>query len=278
MESKGIQQLPIERITVAPQVRGRFDEESIAGLAQTFAEVGFLQPISVRRSGDRWIVTDGERRLRAAKLAGMKSVPVIIEERELSNAEVIQRQLVANCQREELSGVEKAVAIDQLMQETQWSVAQVAVKLGFSPATVSRLLSLLTLPEDVQAKVAAGAISASAAYELARVKDPESQSQLVAEATSGLTRDGLAGKVRTARRSAQAPAKCGPARVTAILGPGRAVTVCGTGLTLESFIEWLQELLDKARKVRPKGLELDTFLKMLRDQAKTTAVRSSEAR
>jgi len=221
----------------------------------------------VRRKGEQWIVTDGERRLRAAKVAGFTSVPVLVEDREIGDAEVVQRQLIANCQREDLSPLEKANAIDRLTRETKWTGAQVAVKLGFSPATVSRLLALLTLPEPVRERIDSGDIAPSTAYQLARVKDTDKQTQLASEAANGLSRD----RVTARLKSPNAPtSKAGPARAVAVLGSGRSVTVSGTGLTLERFIEWLQELLDKARKARPKGVELDTFLKMLRDAAKAS--------
>lgn len=278
MEPRAIQQMPIDKIECIAQVRKRFDEETIAGLAQSLKEVGFLQPISVRRNGDQWIVSDGERRLRAARLAGFASVPVMIDDREIGEAGLTQRQLIANCQREDFSPLEKSTAIERLMRETKWSGAQVAVKLGFSPATVSKLLALLTLPEQVRERVESGDIALSAAYQLTRVKDGTSQAQLASEVANGLSRDGLSARLKSAKQIQGHPPKSAPKKVTALLGQARAVTVCGTGLTLERFIQWLEELLDKARKARPKGLELDTFVKMLRDQSKKDDAAGSSSR
>ena len=195
------------------------------------------------------------------------STAAIIEEKALSQGEVIQRQLIANCQREGLSPCEQSDAISVLMEKTDWSQTQVGEHLGMSNATVTRLLALQVLPQSIREQVRAGKIAASAAYELARVGHSARQQELAGQLVSGkLTCDGLAGAMKASRKREQ-PAKSA-SRVTAKLGLNRAVTVVGEALCLESFIEILEELLGKARKVRSQGVELATFAKMLGDQAK----------
>jgi ParB family chromosome partitioning protein len=269
MEDQAVQLVPVDSIICRKQVRESFDEESLAGLAQSIAESGVLQPLLAHREGTMFILDDGERRLRAAKRAGLDVVPAIVDGRELGEAEVVHRQLVSNCQREALTPMERAKAIDRLMKATGWTAGQAAAKLGLSPASVSKLLALLTLPEGVQAEVSAGTIAASAAYELAKVPDPSERDRLASSVVqNGLSRDALAAKVRTAKRSASSPAPGAAKRFTAVMSGGRSVTVAGATATLDALVDLLEELLGKVRKARPKGVELDTFLRVLRDEAK----------
>jgi ParB/RepB/Spo0J family partition protein len=263
-----IQYFPPERLKTVSQVRTRKNPEIVRAIAQTMREVGQLQPIRARREGEELIVVEGHTRLEAAKLAGLATVAVIIEEKPLCEGEVILRQLVANCQREDLAPMEKARAISRLLTETSWPATLAAEKLGFSNATVSRLLAILELPEPIRRQVESGAISYSAATELGRVEDEIQQAELAGQVAGGLTRDALSGSLKARRRGTAARSLDSPARVTALLGAGRSVTLNGPGLTLESLITWLEELLARARKVRPQGLELKTFIKMLKDQSK----------
>jgi len=243
------QQIPMDKAKTNPQVRKEFSAESLDSLAQSIRQVGMLFPIIVRPVDGSFVILDGERRFRAAVMLGWKSIPAIVVADSLTEGEVIQRQLIANCQRDGLTPCEQSDAIARLMEKTGWSQSEVAEHLGMSNATVTRLLALQVLPEPIRDQVRAGKIAASAAYELARGK---------------LTRDGLAGAMKASRKREQ-PAKSA-SRVTARLGVNRAVTVIGESLCLESFIEILEELLGRARKVRSQGVELATFSKMLTDQ------------
>lgn len=262
-----IQSIPLDQIQTASQVRTHFDEQAIQGLALSLKEVGQLQPIRVRRVEDGFVIVDGERRYRATLKAGLATIAVIIEDKELNEGNLIQRQLIANCQREALSPLEKARALHQLMTATGWNAKQVAGSLGMSRAMVTRLLSLLNLPEELQHKVAQGEITVSAAYELTQVPDPRMQESLASALAEGrLNRDGISharkrGNEATTKRPGNA------SRVTALLGDGRSFTMTAPGLDLESFIGSLEELLAKARKVRPQGVSLKTFITMLKEQA-----------
>jgi len=267
MSREQIQYLSLDQIQTVSQVRTHFDEEAIHGLAISLKELGQLQPIRVRKVGDTYIVVDGERRRRAAPKAGMTTIAVIIEEKDLNDGEVIQRQLIANCQREDLSAMEKARALQRLMETTGWNASQAAAKLGLSNATATRLLSLLSLPMALQQKVDQGQIAVSAAYELAKVSDADRQTELSQQVECGqLTRDMLTGTLKSERKEPSNATP--PSRATAVLAPGRSITVTSNGLDLERFIQRIEDLLAKARKVRPQGVELSTFIKMLRDQAK----------
>lgn len=271
MFEKAVQEVPIEKITCRKQVRESFDEDELTGLAQSIKEHGVLQPLLAHREGSAFILDDGERRLRAAKRAGLASVPVIVDPRELEVAAILQRQLVTNCQRQDLKAIETATAIESLMKVTRWTQGEVALRLGFSPGKVSRLLALLELPEAIQEQVAAGDLGATAAYQIARAGDAATQERLADEAVQkSRSRRAGAGEAKGSRTVASGNGT--PSRVTAALGGGRTVTLAGVGLaSLDDMVVWLEELLAKARKVRkgqPKGVELSTFAAMLRDEAK----------
>jgi ParB/RepB/Spo0J family partition protein len=272
MTFEQIQMVAISDIVTKKQVREHFDDAGIDGLAASLREVGQLHPIRCFLEDCKKVVVDGERRLRAAKLLGMTSLAVIIEDKQLGDTEITQRQIIANCQREDLTPLEKARALARLIDLTGWKVGELASRIGSSPAAVSRHLALLKLPEAIQASVAAGKIPASAAYELARLDNPEEQIRLASQvATGGLTRDQLAGRVKARRRPERKEVRA-PSRVTAHLGNGRSVTVAGQLGDLDALVETLEELLSKCRKVRHTGVELGTFIQMLKDQAKPAKV------
>jgi ParB family chromosome partitioning protein len=271
MTQERIEYIPIGDIEAAAQVRTEFSEESLQGMARSLLEVGQLQPIRVRREGDSFVVVDGERRVRAAKMTGkFTKIAAIIEERPLDAAEIEQRQIIANCQRDDLTPLEKARAIHDLMKLRGWNAGEVAAKLGFTGSMATKLLALVELPESIQALVAGGKIPASAGYELSRLGGDAAEQAALAEqiARGSLTRDGLSAIIK--RRGA-APAGEKPAtisRLRASLSGGRTVTLAGEGLTnIDALIGWLEELLSKARKLRPRGLELGTFARLLKDEA-----------
>jgi ParB family chromosome partitioning protein len=259
--------VPIEQVLAQPQARKHFDDASIAGLAASIRESGLQQPLLCRKEGAGFPLIDGERRLRACRLLEWKEVPILVAGDRTSVAEVLTRQLACNLQREDLSVVERADAIRALMQKASLTADQVAKRLGQSPATVSRTLSVLKLPEPLLAQVTAGQISADAAYMLARVDEPGRQAELAAEVVGGkLSRDALTRKLKRVRR-AEGRADPSLARVTAALGGGRSFTLAGKALSLDTFIESLEQLLTRARKSKSQGLTLATFIRTLRDQA-----------
>ena len=149
MIQEQIQYLPLDQVECYPQVREQFDQAALEGLANSIKADGQLQPIRVRRKGSKFGVVDGERRTRAMRLAGLTTIAAIIEEKELGDGEVIKRQLILNLQREDLTPVERARGIQSLIEATGWTATQAASKLGLSNATVSKSLSLLSLPAAI---------------------------------------------------------------------------------------------------------------------------------
>ncbi len=258
-----VEQVRVADLVCLPQVRERsgLGDDELAGLAQSIREAGVLQPLLVRRDGDKLVVVDGERRLRAARLAGLDAVPVIIEDAALAEGQVLHRQLVIDAQRVGLSPMERAGAIQRLMQATDWTAREVAVKLGISPAQVSKLLALTVLPADVQDAVASGRMAMSAAYELARIADSHERERLASEVMSGaLTRDALALKARETsglRTAAKARRKPAPReRVLIRLGEGRSVAVSAPSLSVDGIASWLTELAHQVRDAGADGRSL----------------------
>lgn len=253
-------------IDMLPQVRERINPESIVGLAMSMKEVGLQQAIRVRRLMDRFVVVDGHRRVLAALQLRLENIAAIIEEAELSDADIVQRQLIANIQREDLSNVERGRAFSQLMTLSGLSAAEVARKTGVSPATVSRDTAILTLPPDVLRRVESGEIKPSTAYQIALAGNSEEQSRLAEETANGrLPRDRVVELTRRSRRSSQPRRAKRPARerFTVRLGPGRSLTVAGPNLTLTSLTEWLQALLKRIGTLEPQDMALADAAKAL---------------
>ncbi|MFO0942343.1 MAG: ParB/RepB/Spo0J family partition protein [Pirellulales bacterium] len=259
-------------LTVDVNIRDRIDEDALLGLMTSLTAVGMLLPIRVRLVKGLYVVIDGTRRLMAALRLGWEKVPVVIDVDELTDVEIVQRQLIANCQRENLSPLEEAAAIRSLMNITQCNATEAARKIGKKPSDITRRLALLELPAAILAWVSDGSIPASCAYELSRIKDPIKQAELAGLVKEGkLTRDELVGRKKLKGPKPVSPTKeksSNNRRATASLDAQRSITVCGPELDLESFIAWLEELLSKARRERTRGVALSTFVKVLNDQAK----------
>ena len=262
-----IRQLSLEMIVALPQLRIVADDEQLEGLIASITAVGLLQPIRVRPVGSKFVIVDGERRFRAMYKMGRKTIATIVELNALSDAEVLQKQLISNCQRENLTPLERAVAISRLISLTGWTAGETAAKLGMSSSTATRLLALLTLPQAIQDRIAARDISANAGYQLSLVSDPARQAELARQAGDGeLNRDALIAERKKVPHVEKRKSSQSTNRVTAILGDGRSISVAAPTLDLELFIECLESLLAKARQVRTKGIELKTFISMLKDQ------------
>src|SRR3954469_14709023 len=176
------------------QPRSEFDDQSLARLAASLRERGQLQPIRVRWDDamDRYVVVVGERRWRAARLAGLESLACVVVDGTATAEDLLEDQLVENALREDLRPLEQARAFDSLMKSRGLSTRQLADRLQISAGSVTKALALLGLPVPVQEDVDAGRIAPATAYELSKVGDPEEQAELAKEAARGrLRRDEL---------------------------------------------------------------------------------------
>src|SRR5512135_1333874 len=200
--------IEIERIAPDPdQPRKDFDQDSLTELAASLKARGQLQPIRVRWSDavSQWIIVTGERRYRAALLAGLPTLTCIEAKGPLTTDDILEDQLVENCLREDLKPIEQARAFKALIDRRGWSYRQLAEALHIGPASVARALALLELPEDLQGRVTAGELAPSVAYEVSRLVSPEQQREVAAcVVEEGLSR---AEATEVVRRAAGRPGK-----------------------------------------------------------------------
>ena len=174
--------LPVESIRPSPfQARTVFDEKELAGLAQSIRENGLLQPIAVRpkKVGPGYIIIAGERRWRAARLAGLDEVPVIIKD--VTDEQAAALALIENLQREDLDPIEVAEGCRQLIDKYGLTQESAAKKLGKSRSAVTNSLRLLALPEDVRRMVSGGKLSFGHAKVLLGLPNEDLMRQAAAE-------------------------------------------------------------------------------------------------
>lgn len=153
-----IEEIPISSITPSPrQPRQRFDPETLQELVASILTFGVVQPIIVRPKGDGYEVVAGERRWRAAKAAGLKTIPSIA--RRTSDIESLEMALIENVHRDDLNVIEEAYAYQQLIDDFDITHGELSKKVGRSRSAITNILRLLSLPIEVQAMVREGALS-----------------------------------------------------------------------------------------------------------------------
>lgn len=179
-------QVAVDRIVPNPfQPRKDFPDEALEELTESIKAQGVLQPLVVRRRGEQWELIAGERRLRAARRAGLATVPVL--EREVSDTEALELALIENLQRENLNPIEEALGFRQLIEQFNLRQEDAAQKVGKSRVAVANALRLLKLPEEVQALVRKGQLSAGHAKAILGLPGADQQKL----AANLILRDGL---------------------------------------------------------------------------------------
>lgn len=193
------------------QPRQRFDEEGLIALAGSIAELGLLQPILVRTQGEtEYEIIAGERRWRAARRAGLRSIPVLVQD--VDDAGSLERALVENLHREDLNALEEAGAYQQLIEDFGLSHEALAERVGRSRSTITNMLRLFQLPPSVQRLVAEGELTAGHARALLGTPDREVQEDLARRAVvEGMSVRSLEEAVRSSTEayvsSPQSPAR-----------------------------------------------------------------------
>ena len=173
----GVQELPIESIVANPrQPRKAFNTNSLQDLSESLKRSGVLQPVVVRRHGQQYEIVVGERRWRAAKLAGLSHIPAVV--REASDAETLELALVENLLREDLNPMEEAEAYQRLLTEFDWTQEELAQRVGKDRSSVANCLRLLKLPELIQADLRAGRLTMGHARALLSLASPAEQLKL----------------------------------------------------------------------------------------------------
>lgn len=187
VENKGVsretnfyQNIPIDQIIANPhQPRSEFNEEALDDLTASIKMQGILSPLLVVENDDDYILVSGERRLRAAKRAGLKEVPVLI--RNLSNREMAEIALIENIQRDDLLPLEEARGYADLMQNFGITQGELAEKVGKSRSHIANTLRLLQLPETIQGLLNEGKLSAGHARALLSLEYSDDQEKLANE-------------------------------------------------------------------------------------------------
>ena len=208
-------ELPIRSIVPnAQQPRQVFDDEALAELVHSIQEVGLMQPIVVRPAkGGGYELVAGERRLRASKKAGFKTIPALI--RETADDQMLRDALLENLHRAALTPLEEAAAYKQLLEDFGGTQDELATRLGRSRPQISNTLRLLNLPPAVQRRVAAGVISAGHARALLGLKDAAAIERLA----SRIVAEGLS--VRTVEEIVSLGQDDKPAKLTAKKSGGK---------------------------------------------------------
>jgi ParB family chromosome partitioning protein len=175
--STGLLEVPANAIAPNPkQPRSRFDDDTLKELAASIREVGILQPIVVRRTRQGYEVVTGERRLRAAKLAGLATVPVVL--RDSDDADLLREALIENIHREDLNPIELGEAFRQLLDELGLKQEELADRVGVSRSHIANTIRLLALPLEVQQLLTDDRISAGHARALLALGDQEAITSL----------------------------------------------------------------------------------------------------
>ena len=159
------------------QPRTDFDEEALEELAESIRQLGLIQPITVKREGEKYIIISGERRWRASEKAGLKSVPAYI--REVDDTTLHAMALVENIQREDLNAIEISLGMQRLVEECGLTQEALAERLGKKRSTVANYLRLLNLPEEVQFAIKGGIISMGHAKAIAAIENKTKQLSLL---------------------------------------------------------------------------------------------------
>lgn len=184
----GVLRLPIENVETNPkQPRRDFDETSLNELAHSIKLHDIIQPITVSKlHGNKYRLISGERRLRAAKIAGLKDIPAYI--RQANDEELLELALLENLQREDLNAIEIALSYKRMMEELDYTQEQVAERMGKERSTVTNYIRLLRLPPDIQIAVRNGEISMGHARALVNVDKIDQQLYIFDEIkTKGLS-------------------------------------------------------------------------------------------
>jgi ParB family chromosome partitioning protein len=175
MKSAGISEIELSKIEANPfQPRSKFDAEALEELAASIREIGLIQPITLRKIGeDKFQIIAGERRFRAAQIAGMETIPAYI--RKAKDDGMLEMALVENIQREDLDAIEIAVSYQRLMEELKFTQEEMSSRVGKKRSTIANYLRLLKLPAIIQKGLREKVISMGHARAIINIEDTETQ-------------------------------------------------------------------------------------------------------
>jgi ParB family chromosome partitioning protein len=264
-----LRELPVELVKPNPaQPRKRFDDEALQGLAGSLAERGVVQPILVRPvAGGTYEIVAGERRWRAARLAGLERIPAVV--RDHDDATSLEVALVENMAREDLNAVEEARAVAALVEELGLSREAVGKKVGRSRVAISNLLRILDLPDEVLELLESGRLTEGHGRALLMAPEHADRRRLArAAADQGwsvrVTEDKARASASPKHAAPTGRAAIHPdqahaaeeiaAALAAALGTDVRVRTAGTGFKVELAFESADEAVALARRLRPRAV------------------------
>jgi ParB family transcriptional regulator, chromosome partitioning protein len=264
-----LRELHVEVVAPNPdQPRKRFDDEALQALADSIKERGVLQPVLVRpRPGGSYELVAGERRWRAARLAGLETLPALVQQRD--DAQSLEAALVENMAREDLNPIEAARAVAGLVEELGLTREEVGRRVGRSRVAVSNLLRLLDLPDEAVALVEDGSLTEGHGRALLLADDHADRRSIARSAVEGGWSVRVVEQRAREANAASRPARKGRAAVHpdqeaaasrisdafgAVLGTEVRVRPRGAGYKVEIAFDDLDEALALARRLRPRAV------------------------
>ena len=174
-QGAGMNEIDLNKIEANPfQPRSKFDEEALDELAASIREIGLIQPITLRNFGDgKYQIIAGERRFRAAQIAGLKTIPAYI--RKAKDDDMLEMALIENIQREDLDAIEIAVSYQRLMEECEFTQEDLSTRVGKKRSTIANYLRLLKLPATIQKGLREKLISMGHARAIINIDNQETQ-------------------------------------------------------------------------------------------------------
>jgi ParB family chromosome partitioning protein len=264
-----LREVAVELVSPNPgQPRKRFDEEALQALAESVRERGVLQPVLVRpRAGGTYELVAGERRWRAAQIAGLQTLPALVQKRD--DAQSLEVALIENMAREDLNPIEAARAVAALVEELGLTREAVGRRVGRSRVAISNLLRLLDLPDEALALVESGSLTEGHGRALLLADDHADRRRLARSAVEGgwsvrvveqRAREANAGArpVTKGRAAVHPDQEAAAARISdafgAVLGTEVRVRPRGAGYKVEISFEDVDEALALARRLRPRAV------------------------
>jgi ParB family transcriptional regulator, chromosome partitioning protein len=268
-EGAELRELAVELVSASPgQPRRRFDEESLQALAESVKERGVLQPVLVRpRPGGTYELVAGERRWRAAQLAGLQTLPALVQKRD--DAQSLEVALIENMAREDLNPIEAARAVAGLVEELGLTREEVGRRVGRSRVAISNLLRLLDLPDEALALVEDGSLTEGHGRALLLADDHAARRRLARSAVQGgwsvrvleqhaREANAAARPARRGRAAVHPDQEAAAARISdalgAVLGTEVRVRPRGAGYKVELAFDDVDEALALARRLRPRAV------------------------
>jgi ParB family transcriptional regulator, chromosome partitioning protein len=209
-----VTELPIGAIQTNPdQPRKDFRQDQLLELAVSIARDGIIQPLVVRKTGDQYELVAGERRLRAAKIAGLEKVPVVVQS--IADERMLEVALIENIQREDLNPIELAIAFERMANELSLNHDEIGTRTGKDRATITNSIRLLQLPRELQDMVARRELSSGHARAILKLKDESEQKELAQR----IVKEGWTVRQVEAYTPPTGTAKTATAKAAATAGP-----------------------------------------------------------